>query len=157
MDNRDNMDSMDNMDNISHTFNRYKNNFQPLTVGENFENQVFKKIKRKKTERKLAASAALILVVCAALFIARGIVFQKDPGFGTEDRTTFAVNDAGTSSDENSRTAVDVGNNSFTEPGPDTVVREEVPIMGEVIFSSSDHRANYAVQHVSYTEDRSAI
>jgi hypothetical protein len=149
------MDNMDNMDNISHTFNRYKNDFQPLTVGENFENQVFKKIKRKKTERKIAASAALILVVCAALFIARGIVFQKDPGFGTEDRTTFAANDTGTSSNENSLTAGD--NNSFADPGTDTRVREEVPVMGEVIFSSSDRRANYAVQQVSYTEDRSAI
>jgi len=151
----DNEINTDNMDHVSHTINRYKKDFQSLAVGDNFESQVFKKIKRKKTERKIIASTGFILIICTVLFIARGIVFHKGAGFGGEEQTTVAVNDQGSSSNINMKHTGE--NNSITEPEPDIKPKEEVPVMGEVIFSSSDHSTNYAVQQVSYTEDRGAI
>jgi hypothetical protein len=36
---------------------------------------------------------------------------------------------------------------------PESAIKEEVPVMDDVIFASSDSRTNYAIEQVSYYDD----
>jgi hypothetical protein len=122
-----------NNGNIENTLNRFKENFQAMTVAEDFESRVFAKIKRKKIQRKITASVTIAVVLCAFLFIVQGIVSHKDPGGIPTEQTALTV--------EN----------------PNAMEREETPVMGDVIFSSSGTGTNYAIQQVAYTEENNTF
>lgn len=107
-------------------FHRFKQNTQPATVSDDFENCVFTKIKKKKTQRKVITSVSLGILIFAFLFVAQAVMFQK------ESKPTI-----------------------MAQPG--TELKEEVPIMEDVIFSSSDSRTNYAIEQVAYYEDDGTI
>ena len=115
--------SMDNNNNqFEQAFHRFKQHSQLSSVSEDFENKVFAKIKKKKTQRKVVTSVTLGIFVFAFLFVAQVVLFHKE-----------------------------------TEPTimarPGSTDKEEVPVMEDVIFASSDSRTNYAIEQVAYYED----
>ncbi len=119
---------MDN-NNIKNTFNRFRQSPPGYTLSEDFEDRVFAKIKKKKTQRKAAASAALAIVVFAFIFIAQAIFSHKEP-----ERTILMAR-------------------------PDAVIetKEEIPVIEDVIFASSDRQTHYAIEQVAYYEDEDTI
>ncbi len=117
------------MDNINNTFSRFRQNSPGYTLSEDFEDRVFAKIKKKKTQRKAAASAALSIAVFAFIFIAQAIFSHKEPG-----KKTFITR---------------------SEVGIET--KEEIPVMEDVIFASSDRQTDYAIEQVAYYEDENSI
>ncbi|UCH94157.1 MAG: hypothetical protein JSV88_28340 [Candidatus Aminicenantes bacterium] len=119
--------SMDNNNNqFENSFNRFKQHSRLLTVSEDFENKVFTKIKKKKTQRKVVASVTLGIVIFAFIFIAQAALFQKKAGPDIIAK-------------------------------PESTVKEEVPVMEDVIFASSDSRTSYAIEQVAYYEDEDTI
>jgi hypothetical protein len=114
------------MDNFENKFNTFKQHSSQLTVNEDFENQVFAKIKKKKTRRKVTASVALFMVIFAFIFIARAVLLQREPGPKTVARSELTP-------------------------------KEEVPVIEDVIFASSDSQTTYAIEQVSYSEDDDTI
>jgi hypothetical protein len=119
---------MDN-NNINNTFSRFRQNSPSYTLSEDFEDRVFRKIKKKKTQRKAAASVALTIAVFAFIFIAQAIFSHKEPG-----KETF-----------------------ITRSGVGIETKEEIPVMEDVIFASSDRQTNYAIEQVAYYEDENSI
>jgi hypothetical protein len=111
---------------VENKFHRYKEHSRVLTVSGDFENKVFAKIKKKKTQRKVTVSVTLGLVIAAFVFIAQLVLVQKAP------EPTLAV-----------------------QPG--ISVKEEVPVMEDVIYASSDSRTNYAIGQVAYYEEQDSI
>jgi hypothetical protein len=114
--------SMDNNNNeFEQAFHRFRQHSQLSSVSEDFENEVFAKIKKKKTQRKVVTSVTLGILIFAFLFIGRAVLFHKD-----------------------------------TEPTmmarPGSADKEEVPVMEDVIYASSDSRTNYAIEQVAYYE-----
>lgn len=114
------------MDNFENKFNTFKQHSSRLTVSEDFENQVFAKIKKKKTQRKVTASAALFMVIFAFIFIAQAVFLQREPGPKTVAQSELTT-------------------------------KEEVPVIEDVIFASSDSQTTYAIEQVSYSEDDDTI
>jgi hypothetical protein len=115
--------SMDNNNNeFEQAFHRIKQHSQLSSVSEDFENKVFAKIKKKKTQRKVVASVTLGVLFFVFLFIGQAVLFHKE-----------------------------------TEPPfmarPEPTHKEEVPVMEDVIFASSDSRTNYAIEQVAYYEE----
>lgn len=115
------------MDNIDNTFDRLRKNSPAHTLSEDFENQVFSKIKKKKIQRKATASVVLGIAIFAFIFVGQAIFSHKQP----ERKISIAK----------------------TQP----VTKEEVPVMEDVIFASSDKQTNYAIQQVAYYEDENSI
>ena len=116
---------------FEHSFKQYRQQPQPLTVGDDFESRVFAKIKKKKTQRKVAASAALGIALFAFLFIAQTVLIHKEP------EPVLAV-----------------------QPRivqPEMEAKEEVPLVEDVIYASSDSRSNYAIEQVAYSGDQDTI
>lgn len=121
------------MDNpIDETFNRFRQCPNDLTVNDDFESRVFAKIRKKKIQRKVTASVAMVVVLFGVLFVAGGMIFNEpdkvDPGFSSLARQMSSAEWA-------------------------SQVQEEVPVVEEVIFASSDGNSNYAVENVAYNED----
>jgi hypothetical protein len=114
------------VDNIEDTLNHIKKSSRPLTVGEDFESRVFGRIKKKKRQRKIAASAAMCLAVFAFLFTARAVLFHRE-------------------------------SEPIIMAQPEPAVREEVPVIEDVIFASSDSRNAYAFEQVTYYEGDNTI
>ncbi len=122
------MDNLDNMDNIQNTFKRFRQNTPGLEVGADFEDLVFAGIKKKKKQRKVTASAALAIAFAGFLFIAQATVFHK-PG---KSPATMA-------------------------DGSNKQMKEEIPVVEDVVFASSDSQSNYVIEQVSYSEDDNTI
>jgi hypothetical protein len=118
------------MDNFENKFNTYKQHSSRLTVSEDFETRVFTKIKKKKNRRKVTASAALFVVIFAFIFIARDVLLHKEPPPKTMTRAELITEET---------------------------IKEEVPVIEDVIFASSDTQTTYAVEQVSYSEDDDTI
>lgn len=115
--------SRDNNNNeFEQAFHRFKQHSLLSSVSEDFENKVFAKIKKKKTQRKVVASVTLGILIFAFLFIAQLVLFHK------ETEPTFMAR-------------------------PESTDKEEVPVMEDVIFASSDSRTNYALEQVAYYEE----
>jgi len=69
---------MDNLD-FENKFDRFKQDSHLLNVNEDFESRVFYKIKKKKKQRKVTASAVLGIAVFAFIFIGQAALFHKKP------------------------------------------------------------------------------
>ncbi|MGD2088673.1 MAG: hypothetical protein PVH61_21020 [Candidatus Aminicenantes bacterium] len=119
--------SMDNNNNqFEQAFHRFKQHSSLSGVSEDFENQVFAKIKKKKTQRKVVASVTLGILLVAFLFVARVALFHK------ETQPTIMAQ-------------------------PRSTDKEEVPVMEDVIFATSDSRTNYAIEQVAYYEENDIL
>ena len=119
--------SMDNNNNeFAQAFHRFKQHSQSASVSEDFENKVFAKIKKKKTQRKVVTSVTLGFLIIAFLFIGQVVLFHKD----TEP--TIMARSGSTD-------------------------KEEVPVMEDVIYASSDSRTNYAIEQVAYQEENDVL
>lgn len=115
--------SMDKNNNgFEKALQRFKQHSQISNVSTDFENKVFSKIKKKKTQRKVVASVTLGVLIFTFLFIAQVVLFHKE----TEPMI-------------------------MAQPG--STDKEEVPVMEDVIFASSDSRTNYAIEQVAYYEE----
>jgi hypothetical protein len=114
---------MDNNNNkFEQAFYRFKQHSQLSSVSEDFESKVFAKIKKKKTQRRVAASVTLGILIFAFLFIGQVVLFHKEA-----EPTIMAR--------------------------PGSTDKEEVPVMEDVIFASSDSKTNYAIEQVAYYEE----
>lgn len=113
-------------------FNTYRRSPGPglLQVGEDFEDRVFAKIKRKKKIRRNIAAAAAGFALAGFLFLAQALVFHKKPETITTAKQETTIK---------------------------REAREEIPIMDDVVFASSDSRAAYAIEQVSLTQDDDTI
>ncbi|GEM_PF-1000470 len=108
---------------------RYKLSSQPFDVGDDFETRVFSKIKRKKTQRKVTLSVSIGIVAAGFLFGLQAFLFHQPPTL-------------------RDRSAQSITNPTRVESN----AKEEVPVMEDVVFSSSDSRASYAIEQVGYTQ-----
>lgn len=128
------MDKMDEfeMENFETRFNRYRQGHQPLTLNDDFESNVFVKIKRKKKQRKIATAAAAGVFLAAFLFAGQFFLFQGGPD---RDRSRDRM---------------------LAQPQHGTV-KEEVPVLEDVVFASSDSQTSYAIEQVSYSGDDNTI
>lgn len=118
------------MDEMNQTFEAFKNSARRETfvVGADFETRVFAKIKRKKTVRKHITAAIVGFSLAGFLFLAQSIIFQKNP----------------------------VENTQIIAHGESTQI-EEIPLMEDVIFTSSDSQNDYAIEQVVYHSDDDTI
>lgn len=117
------------MDKLDNGFNRYRTNTPNGVLGDDFEDRVFAKIKKKKQQRKVAASAALSIAVVGFIFVGQAL-FRGRGELPPEQ--LLAV-------------------------GSEILVKEEVPVMEDVIFASSDAGADYAIEQVAYTGDNYSL
>jgi hypothetical protein len=62
------------MDNIKNLFKGYSHS---ETLGEEFENRVFSKIKKKKLQKKITTSAIIVVIFTAFLFVAPTMIPHK--------------------------------------------------------------------------------
>jgi len=100
---------------------------------DDFEDKVFSKIKRKKTRKKIGYSFTVFFVVGAILFFSFYFLLtdrNKDDVLKTKYATRFPQN---------------------TEKSID--IKEEIPVIEDVYFASSDERDSYAIEQVSYSEE----
>jgi hypothetical protein len=118
------------MDDLNKTFRKYKisNSDELLNVGEGFEERVFAKIKRKKTIRKHITAAIVGFSLAGFLFLAQSVFFHKNP---IEEKQVIAQKES--------------------------TQKEEIPLMEDVIFTSSDSQSDYAVEQVVYNSDDDTI
>lgn len=118
------------MDEMNHTFEIFKNSARRETfvVGADFEERVFAKIKRKKTIRKHISAAIVGFSLAGFLFLAQNIIFHKNP---VENKQIIAHRES--------------------------TQKEEIPLMEDVIFTSSDSQNNYAIEQVVYHADDDTI
>jgi hypothetical protein len=114
------------MDEIEEKFNQYRQQPPALDWGNNFEERVFAKIKRKKKQRKVFASVTLGIVFIGALFVAQATLFS--PPAPAPEEARFAQ----------------------TRPAP-RLEKEEIPVVEDVVFASSDARSTYVIEQVGYT------
>ncbi|MCK5059273.1 MAG: hypothetical protein KAT34_21670 [Candidatus Aminicenantes bacterium] len=118
------------MDEMNHAFKAFKNSTRRETfvVGTEFEEQVFAKIKRKKTVRKHITAAIVGFSLAGFLFLAQSVIFHENP----------------------------VENKQIIAHGESTQI-EEIPLMEDVIFTSSDSQNDYAIEQVVYHSDDDTI
>ncbi len=118
------------MDDFLDTFNRWREHNPAMELGHNFEERVFAKIKRKKTQRKVIASVTLGAVFIGAIFIAQATLFHSAP---KPQPPVFAQTQ--TTHHE----------------------KEEVPVVEDVVFASSDARSSYVIEQVGYTPNNNTL
>ncbi|MCP4148694.1 MAG: hypothetical protein GY757_13185, partial [bacterium] len=115
---------------INDKFHRIKQHTPDYELSEDFDARVFAKIKKKKTQRKVVTSTVLGVLLFGFLFIAQSLFYEREPA----DDMMAARSDR----------AIEQ--------------KEEVPVMEDVIFASSDAQTNYAIDQVGYNEsDDSSI
>ncbi|MGE5343762.1 MAG: hypothetical protein ACM3SY_20010 [Candidatus Omnitrophota bacterium] len=145
---------------IENTLGRMKKSYRGGELSDDFDRRVFMKIKKKKVQRKITASVSLGILICGLLFAAQIFFSSKkaeprfahkpdipsmEPGIGSNS-ATFAKGEVQPADGNDENTAM-------TESGS----KEEVPVLGEVIFASSDSQANYTIQQVGYTEENTNV
>lgn len=129
---------MDNMGNMDNGFNRLKQHSPAFSLGDDFEVRVFAKIKRKKRQRKIAASAAAGVLLAGFVILTQTVFFNT----GAPRQEKYFAS----------------GPVNRVESDYRTPERIESPVMGDVVFASSDSRTSYAISHVTYnSEDDSSI
>ncbi|MCK4762891.1 MAG: hypothetical protein KAW12_11910 [Candidatus Aminicenantes bacterium] len=118
------------MPDLNETFGVYKNSsrVENLSLSEDFEAKVFAKIKKKKTVRRNIAAAIAGFSLAGFLFLAHSMFFDKNPA----------------------------ANKQFIAQQESTQ-QEEIPLMEDVIFASSDSQTNYAIEQVAYYQDDDTI
>lgn len=118
------------MDKINGAFQSFResNPNELLSVGENFEDRVFAKIKRKKTIRKHITAAIAGFCLAGFLFLAQSLFFQKNP---IENKQIIAHSES--------------------------TQKEEIPLMEDVIFTSSNSQSDYSIEQVVYHSDDDTI
>lgn len=131
---------MANMNNINNTFNlhglkEHSPGHPGLSLGGDFEARVFAKIKRKKKQRKVAASAALSIAVFAFIYIGQAVLSHREPG-----------------------PELMVGRNARNAKIETMLkAKEEVPVMENVVFASYDGQTDYAVEQVAHNQHENTI
>jgi hypothetical protein len=126
-----------NINNINNIFNpnRLKQHNPGLALNADFEARVFARIKKKKKQRKVAASAALSIAVLAFLFIGQAVLFHREPG-----------------------EKILIGQNARNPQIKTSIkAKEEVPVMENVVFASYDHQTDYAIEQVAYNQHENTI
>jgi hypothetical protein len=128
---------MADINNINNTFDLHglKQHSPGHSFKADFEARVFAKIKRKKAQRKVAASAALSIAVIAVIFVGQAVLFRQDPG----EKILIGRN----------------GRNVQTETS--IKAKEEVPVMENVVFASYDQQNDYAIEQVAYNQHENTI
>lgn len=125
---------MNNNDNILN-LHGLKEHSAGHSLSMDFEARVFAKIKKKKKQRKVAASAVLSMAALAFIYIGQAVFFQPDPG-----------------------AKIIIGQNASNTPTEHfNKIKEEVPVMENVVFASYDQQNNYAVEQVAYNEHENTI
>jgi hypothetical protein len=126
-----------NINNTNDTFNLYglKRHTPGHTFQADFEARVFAKIKKKKVQRKVAASAVLSIVVIAVIFVGQAVLFHQTP----EERILIGRNS------RNIQTETSIN------------AKEEVPVMENVVFASYDQHNDYAIEQVAYNQNENTI
>ncbi len=127
----DNMEEFE-MENFETRFDRYRQAHQPLTLSGDFESNVFAKIKRKKKQRKIATAAAMSFFIAGFLLAGQLFLFRGGP-----DRDYSQAK-------------------MLTQP-QNQVLQEEVPVLEDVVYASSDSQVSYAIEQVSYSGDNNTI
>lgn len=118
------------MDDLNGAFKSFRevNPTDLLSVSEDFENRVFAKIKRKKTIRKHITAAVVGFSLAGFLFLAQSLFFQKSP---IENKQVIAHSES--------------------------TQKEEIPLMEDVIFTSSNSQSDYSIEQVVYHSDDDTI
>jgi len=118
------------MDKINNAFESIKEHSrnQPV-LGEDFEARVFSKIKKKKAVRRNITAAVAGFTLAGFLFLTHSLVFKNKPN---EPIIAQQVNSSAS-------------------------VSEEIPIMDDVVFASSDYQADYAIEQVAYYDENDTI
>ncbi len=128
---------MANINDIKNTFNLHglKRHAPGHTLNADFETRVFAKIKKKKTQRKVAASVALSIAVLGFIFLGQAVFFRQDH-----------------------REKILIGQNERNVQTETTIrAKEEVPVMENVVLASYDRQTDYAIEHVAYNEHENTI
>lgn len=102
-------------------------------LNENFETKVFAKINRKKTIKKIGYSFTVFFVVGMIVFLSFYFLVSdrsQEPALKSKYASRFP---------QNTRKSVEI--------------KEEIPVIEDVYFSSSTERENYAIEQVSYSEE----
>jgi len=118
------MDNQPDNTDVLETIGKLKSRTPVIQVRDGFENVVFNKIKRKKKQRRLTAAVASVVLLGGFLFLAQAVFFNN-PGNGTRN---------------------------FALSGQLKSDKEEVPVVEDVVFSTSDSRSSYVIEQVGYTE-----
>ena len=118
---------MDN-ENLYDSIARYKQSAPVLNVSGDFECRVFAKIKRKKTQRKVTASVGLGIVIAGFLFIAQVTFLNKNDKYSRPLMAESAI-----------------------------VEKEEIPVVEDVVFASSDSNSSYIIEQVNYSSGNGTI
>jgi hypothetical protein len=114
------------MDNIQSTFNHLKRRLPSMEVGGDFENVVFAKIKKKKRQRKITASVTAVVVLVGFLFIGQAVIFNNP---------------------SRSKQPLLAGKMVPAQQ------KEEIPVIEDVVFASSDSGSDYVIEQVGYNPD----
>ncbi|MDQ1354135.1 MAG: hypothetical protein QG657_4444 [Acidobacteriota bacterium] len=132
-----------NMNDTNNTFNLHglKQHAPGHSFNADFEARVFAKIKRKKAQRKVAASAALSIAVIAVIFVGQAVLFHQDP------REKILVG-------HNGRNGQNMQNMQIETS---IKAKEEVPVMENVVFASYDQQNDYAIEQVAYNQHENTI
>lgn len=126
------------MDKMDNGFNRMRQHSPAFSLGDDFETCVFSKIKKKKRQRKIAASAAAGVLLAGFVMLTQAVFFNTE---SSPQEKYFASGPA-----------------NRTETDSRTRERTETPVLGDVVYASSDSRTNYAISHVTYdSEDYNTI
>lgn len=118
------------MDDVNNALGAFKNSKynELLSVSDDFEERVFAKIKRKKAVRKHIVAAIVGFCLAGFLFLAQNLFLHKSP---TNDQQIIAHQES--------------------------AQKEEIPLMEDVIFTSSDSQNEYAIEQVVHNEDDDTI
>ena len=116
---------MNNNDQLSSIF---RGGAPEASLGEDFEDRVFAKIKKKKKQRKVIASSLFVAIFVAGLFFVYNTMTSVKPP--VEDRIIVQS---------------------------ESIQKEEIPLMEDVIFASSDAKTDYSIEQVGYFSDRDAL
>lgn len=131
---------MADINNINNTFDLHglKQHAPGHSFKADFEARVFVKIKKKKAQRKVAASAALSIAVIAVIFIGQAVLFHQDPG----EKILVGQNGR---------------NGRYMQIETSIKAKEEVPVMENVVFASYDQQTDYAIEQVAYNHHENTI
>jgi len=130
------------MEHLENSFQRLKKTPPLLTVKDNFEDQVFIKIKRKKVQHKIVTMTSLAVVITVSLFLFQMVVFHEPAS-----REIMAGNDF-----QSVETLTPSANSSEGKNNT-----EAIPLVEDVVFASYDSQTNYSVEQVAYYEDEDTL
>ncbi len=116
---------------------------EPLSVGLDFEDKVFAKIKRKKQVRRNIAAAITGFSLAGFLFLAHSLFIVKGPRLDNNKQIPLIAQQESSPRGKQVMTAHEQ--------------TEEIPLMEDVIFATSDSQTDYVLEQVSYVPDDGTI